>query len=50
MVRRAAVAASSTQLSESLIHPLLRLLHTTDLADVHLRHAARIALRDSSAE
>ena len=46
MVRRAAVAASSTQQSESLIGPLLRLLHTTDLADVHLKHSARIALRD----
>jgi putative heme-binding domain-containing protein len=46
MVRRAAVAAASTQQSESLILPLLRLLHTTDLADVHLKHSTRIALRD----
>ena len=46
MVRRAAVAASSTQQSESLILPLLRTLHTTDLADVHLKHSTRIALRD----
>ncbi len=46
MVRRAAVAASSRQLSNSLTAPLLRMLHTTDLADVHLRHTIRIALRD----
>ena len=46
MVRRAAVAASSRHLSNSLTAPLLRMLHTTDLADVHLKHSIRIALRD----
>lgn len=46
MVRRAAVAASSRHLSKSLTAPLLRMLHTTDLADVFLRHSIRIALRD----
>lgn len=46
MVRRAAVAAASRQLSQELIAPLLRLFHTTDLADVHLRHSTRIALRN----
>ena len=35
----------ATNLQE-LIAPLLRMLHTTDLADVHLRHSIRIALRD----
>jgi putative heme-binding domain-containing protein len=46
MVRRSAVAASSRQQSQELIAPLLRMFHTTDLADVHLRHSIRIALRD----
>lgn len=46
MVRRAAVAGSSRHLSKSLTAPLLRMLHTTDLADVFLRHSIRIALRD----
>ena len=46
MVRRAAVAASSRHLSRNLTAPLLRMLHTSDLADVHLRHSIRIALRD----
>ncbi|MBC7967793.1 MAG: c-type cytochrome [Fuerstia sp.] len=46
LVRRAAVAAASRHLSSSLTSPLLRMLHTTDLADVHLRHSIRIALRD----
>ena len=46
MVRRAAVAASSRHLSKSLTAPLLRMLHTTDLADIFLRHSIRIALRD----
>ncbi len=46
MVRRAAVAAASRHLSSDLTAPLLRMLHTTDLADVHLRHSIRIALRD----
>ncbi|MCA9012695.1 MAG: hypothetical protein KDB01_23245, partial [Planctomycetaceae bacterium] len=45
-VRRAAVAAASRHLSETLTAPLLRMLHTTDLADIHLRHSIRIALRD----
>lgn len=45
-VRRAAVAAASRHLSETLTAPLLRMLHTTDLADLHLRHSIRIALRD----
>jgi putative heme-binding domain-containing protein len=46
MVRRAAVAAASRHQSQELIAPLLRMFHTTDLADVHLRHSIRIALRD----
>ncbi len=46
LVRRAAVAGSSRHLSHSLLGPLLRMLHTTDLADVYLRHSIRIALRD----
>lgn len=46
MVRRSAVAAASRQQSQELIAPLLRMFHTTDLADVHLRHSLRIALRD----
>jgi putative heme-binding domain-containing protein len=46
MVRRAAVAAASRHLSRNLTAPLLRMLHTTDLADAHLRHSIRIALRD----
>ena len=46
MVRRAAVAATSRHQSQELIAPLLRMFHTTDLADVHLRHSIRIALRD----
>ena len=46
MVRRAAAAASSRHISRTLTAPLLRMLHTTDLADVHLRHSIRIALRD----
>ena len=46
MVRRAAVAAASLYQSQELIAPLLRMFQTTDLADVHLRHSIRIALRD----
>lgn len=46
MVRRVAAAASSMRQSQSLIAPLLRMLQTTDLADVHLRHTIRMALRD----
>lgn len=46
MVRRAATAAAAVQVSEELLAPLMRLLHTTDLRDVHLRHSTRIALRN----
>ena len=46
MVRRAASAAASKHQSPDLPAALLRMLHTTDLADVHLRHSIRIALRD----
>lgn len=46
LVRRAATAAASRHASAELLPPLLRLLQTTELGDVHLRHAARIALRD----
>ena len=48
MVRRAAVAASSrhTARYSGDLPALMRMLHTTDLADVHLRHSIRIALRD----
>ena len=48
MVRRAAVAASSKHLARysGELPALMRMLHTTDLADVHLRHSIRIALRD----
>ncbi len=46
VVRRAVVAAASRQQFQTSIQPLLRMLQTTDLADVHLRHSIRIALRD----
>lgn len=46
MVRRAAAAAASRHVSADLAAPLLRLLHTTELGDVHLRHQVRIAVRD----
>jgi len=48
MVRRAAVAASSRHMARysGELPALIRMLHTTDLADVHLRHSIRIALRD----
>jgi putative heme-binding domain-containing protein len=46
LVRRAAAAAASRHPSSELLQPLLRLLQTTELGDVHLRHATRIALRD----
>jgi len=46
LVRRAAAAAASRHTSGELLTPLLRLLQTTELGDVHLRHAIRMALRD----
>ncbi len=46
LVRRAAAAAASRHVSPELAPALLRLLHTTELGDVHLRHQVRIALRD----
>jgi len=46
LVRRAAAAAASRHSSIQLLQPLLRTLLTTELGDVHLRHAIRIALRD----
>ena len=46
LVRRAAAAAASRHTSVELLPPLLRTLQTTELGDVHLRHAIRIALRD----
>jgi putative heme-binding domain-containing protein len=46
LVRRAAVSAAAVHRKQALVQPLLRLIHTTELGDVHLRHAARIALRD----
>jgi putative heme-binding domain-containing protein len=46
LVRRSAVAAASRQTSPELLPALLRLLQTTELGDVHLRHSIRIALRD----
>ncbi|MFN9282103.1 MAG: PVC-type heme-binding CxxCH protein [Planctomyces sp.] len=46
LVRRAAVAAAAVHCSESLQGPLLRLLLTTELGDVHLRHSVRMALRN----
>ncbi len=46
LVRRSAVAAASARPSDGLLLPLLRLLQTTELGDVHLRHSVRIALRD----
>ena len=49
MVRRAVVSAMSTHPARSdceLRVALLRMLHTTDLADVHLRHTIRMTLRD----
>jgi putative heme-binding domain-containing protein len=46
LVRRAAAAAAAVHCGESLQGPLLRLLLTTELGDVHLRHTVRIALRN----
>ena len=46
LVRRAAAAAAAVHCAESLQGPLLRLLLTTELGDVHLRHTVRIALRN----
>ena len=46
LVRRAAASAAAVHSAESLQGPLLRLLLTTELGDVHLRHAVRIALRN----
>lgn len=46
LVRRSAVAAASRQTFPEHLPALLRLLQTTELGDVHLRHATRIALRD----
>ena len=46
LVRRAAAAAAAVHCAESLQGPLLRLLLTTELGDVHLRHSVRIALRN----
>ncbi len=46
LVRRAAVAAAAVRPSVALLQPLLRLLQTTELGDVHLRHSIRITLRD----
>lgn len=46
VVRRAATAAASVHRSSDMIPVLLRLYQTTELGDVHLRHSARMALRD----
>jgi putative heme-binding domain-containing protein len=46
LVRRATAAAASIHRTEALLGPLLRAWQTTELGDVHLRHALRIALRD----
>lgn len=46
LVRRAAAMAATQQLSESLITPLLKLIRETEADDVHLQHAARMALRN----
>ena len=46
LVRRAASAAAAERMSAVLVQPLLRLLQTTELGDVHLRHSVRIALRN----
>ena len=46
LVRRATAAAASVHRTEALLGPLLRAWQTTELGDVHLRHALRIALRD----
>lgn len=46
MVRRVAVLASSRHPFAALIPALMDLLRQTNHADVHLRHAIRMALRD----
>jgi putative heme-binding domain-containing protein len=46
LVRRAAVMAATRIHSEQLLDPLADLFFATPEADVHLRHAARMALRD----
>jgi len=48
MVRRAAASAAAThpEAAKDISVALIRLLHTTDLRDVHLRHTIRISLRD----
>jgi putative heme-binding domain-containing protein len=45
-VRRAAAEALGRHPAPELVKPLLALVRTTDPADDHLRHVARIALRD----
>ena len=46
LVRRAAAMAAAQHTSESLIVPLVKLIHETPATDQHLRHAARMALRN----
>ena len=46
MVRRAAVQASASRPAAALLSPLLALHQATPVADVHLRHSIRIALRN----
>lgn len=46
LVRRTTAAAASIHRTEALLGPLLRAWQSTELGDVHLRHALRIALRD----
>jgi len=46
LVRRAAAMAATRHTSRSLIEPLVKLLHGMATTDVHLRHAARMALRN----
>ncbi len=46
LVRRAAAMAATQHNFQSLIVPLVKLLHDTPATDKHLRHAARMALRN----
>jgi putative heme-binding domain-containing protein len=46
LVRRAAAMAATQHNSQSLIVPLMKLIQETAASDKHLRHAARMALRN----
>jgi putative heme-binding domain-containing protein len=46
VARRAAVMATANHTSPELVKPLIKLFHGTPQADVHLRHAIRMTLRN----